>query len=270
MIHLSQLLFESVIDAPLLIGDLPESQRFDRSLLSIERTTTDLNINQKLGHLYEDTLNIVMNASPKIDVLDRNLQIFDDHKQTIGELDFIVFDREKNSHIHLELGVKFYLAHKKNNSWHFPGPNDRDNWLKKLARLRQHQLCLTHKPETQKILFEKHQIDHINVQQLIYGCLFIPISHSGPQPKLEFMNKNARTGYWLYKSEWYENFKDCDQIYMIPKALWPIIPAESNIDFLVRYETKEFIDNFQEKGAMFTLPDCSNTYFLAPNDWPKT
>lgn len=268
MSDLQHSLLNSLIQAPLLIGDLPTAPCFDRTLLHGSNPAGDLNLNQKLGHLYEDVLSLALKASPDIELLGHNVQIFNEDKQTIGELDFIIQDRRHNAYIHLELGVKFYLAYETPDGWQFPGPNDRDNWPKKLARLQEHQLCLTSNPEGRELLRSRFNINEIEVRQLIYGCLFIPINHTGPAPRLDFMANEARTGQWLYAHQWDEHFSDHKDIYRIPKTLWPVIPNADKRNLFNQYPAKDFTNNFRTTGAMFTTKDCQHTYFLAPDSWP--
>lgn len=268
MTDVAHALLKSLVQAPLLIGDLPHAKSFDRALLQLPQTLSDLNFDQKLGHLYEQALSTVLQASPKIDFLAQNIQIFTQTKQTIGELDFIVRDLKRDAYIHLELGVKFYLAYKTAYGWKFPGPNDRDNWPKKLARLQTHQLRLSERAEARDMLKAKYNIDTIEPRQLVYGCLFIPIDHSGSALRLDYIAKNARTGYWLYAHQWDMFFSAHDQVYFIPKPLWPVQPDKDTEGFYDCYSTTDFIEKFRAKGAMFTTQGLQHAYFLAPDSWP--
>ena len=270
MLNATHALLKSLIESPLLIGDLPEAACFDRALLDIPRTPNILNFDQKLGHLYEKALATVLHASYNVDLLAHNIQISDENRRTIGELDFVVFDKLHNTHIHLELGVKFYLAYQNTAGWQFPGPNDRDNWPKKLARLQNHQLCLSAVPECKTMFSKRYNIDAIETRQLIYGCLFIPKDCLASEPRLEFMAENARIGRWLYVSQWYEHFSGHDEIYVIPKILWPIMPHLDNRALFKRYSARDFIDDFHLKGAMFVTQESLQTYFLVPDSWPAS
>jgi len=97
----TQALLESLRSAPLLVDDLPEAVCFDRSkffsAVKVEPTlpVPELNFSQKLGHLYEDALAHVLSSASDLDLLGQSVQIFDDNKITIGELDFILKDEHQ-------------------------------------------------------------------------------------------------------------------------------------------------------------------------------
>ena len=67
-------LIRSLLVSPLLVGDLPDADQFNRELLSPSVDSIELNFNQKLGHLYEDALAILLESSPKVELLEKNLQ----------------------------------------------------------------------------------------------------------------------------------------------------------------------------------------------------
>ena len=52
----STALLQSLIEGPLLLKDLPEADTFSHGALTLPETQTSLNFEQKLGHLYEDSL----------------------------------------------------------------------------------------------------------------------------------------------------------------------------------------------------------------------
>jgi len=103
-------LLKSILDGPLLVGDLPESKCFCRSNLKLPEVLPDLNLQQKLGHLFEDALASLLVASHKVDLLEQNLQLRDEDRTTVGELDFLIREHSNNALVHLELATKFYLA----------------------------------------------------------------------------------------------------------------------------------------------------------------
>ena len=187
----TQLLLESLRSAPLLIGDLPEAPVFDRSRLGSWVGHEPLCFDQKLGHLYEQALSRLLEASDALTLLASHQQVFAEGGRILGELDFLLQDVGRAQYIHLELAVKFYLAVKRDDGWQFPGPDPRDNWQRKLDRLRTHQLRLSRLPEARQLLRERFGIESIQAQQLIYGCLFLPMG-TAEMPQLDSMSGNAR------------------------------------------------------------------------------
>jgi len=90
----SAALLQSLLNGNLLINDLPEAVSFDRALLQMPREIPLLNSQQKLGHLYEDALAVLLRESPQLDLLAQNLQVQKDAHHTLGELDFLIRERD--------------------------------------------------------------------------------------------------------------------------------------------------------------------------------
>ncbi|MEJ6729382.1 MAG: DUF1853 family protein [Akkermansiaceae bacterium] len=251
------MLLQSLIDAPLLIGNLPEAPSFLRSSLSLPEELPRLNVQQKLGHLYEDALAALLVASPAVDLLAKNLQLQKDSHSTVGELDFLLRDLSSGQLIHLELATKFYLAV----GDEFPGPDARDNYFKKLARLRDHQLTLV--KNHQALLPDEFREESIVTQQLIYGCLFDHID-SPVLAEPEFLNPGCRRGKWLRVDEVPEHFPVETEFHMIPKALWPVpleLLAEATLE---KWSPEETL----ERCVMVRIDGCEEPYFIAPTSYP--
>ena len=262
----TQLILESLRAAPLLIGDLPEASVFDRSLFGECVGDEPLRFDQKLGHLYEQALSRLLESSACLDLLASHLQVFAKGGRTLGELDFLLHDHTRDQHIHLELAVKFYLAVKGAEDWQFPGPDPRDNWQRKLDRLRTHQLQLSQLPEARDMLLERFGVESVEAQQLIYGCLFLPIANV-ERPEPDQMTVTARIGRWLYLSEWPQHFSEVEEVLLIPKPLWPVeLTAQAKRQF-ERVPVSSLHQLAAERCTMFCLPDSVMPYFLVPSDW---
>ncbi|MGZ0656625.1 DUF1853 family protein [Coraliomargarita sp. W4R72] len=265
MLDQTQLILESLRSAPLLIGDLPEASVFDRGLLG-EPAAESLRFDQKLGHLYEQALSRLLESSASLDLLASHLQVFAKGGRTLGELDFLLYDRVRERHIHLELAVKFYLAVKGAEGWQFPGPDPRDNWSRKLDRLCQHQLQLSQLPETRDMLCERFGVESVEPQQLIYGCFFLPIANA-EQPEPDQMAVAARIGRWLYLSEWPQHFSEVEEVLLIPKPLWPVeLTSQAKRQF-ERIPVSSLHQLAAERCTMFCLPNSTESYFLVPPTW---
>lgn len=262
----TQLIVESLRSAPLLIGDLPEASAFDRSLFGACTGDEPLRFDQKLGHLYEQALSRLLESSAGLTLLASHQQVFAEGGRTLGELDFLLHDHVRDQHIHLELAVKFYLAVKGDEGWQFPGPDPRDNWQRKLDRLRTHQLQLSRLPEARQLLRERFTIESIEVRQLIYGCLFLPLA-SEEVPQLDQIAATARVGRWLYLSEWARHFSGVEEVLLIPKPLWPVeLSSQAKRQFEV-IPVSSLHELAAERCTMFCLPDSAAPCFLVPDDW---
>jgi hypothetical protein len=257
----SDALIQSLLVSPLLVGELPDAERFDRQSLVAPAQGDALNFNQKLGHLYEDALASVLDSSPDFELLERNLQIQQDAHSTLGELDFLI--RGSDGQLtHLELATKFYLAVKDNNGVRFPGPDSRDNYDRKIRRLLSHQLSLTKRHKS--VLPPAYREAHIAVKHLIYGCLFDHISDRQMNSPA-YINPECRRGKWLRNKEVAGHFSDETEFYHIPKHLWPVpITLLEDIP-LKKWRPDTPVDRCQ----MLRIAGADCPYFIAPDEYPQ-
>jgi hypothetical protein len=111
----------------------------------------------RLGIYFEQLLSFYFSHYPRFTLLAKNLQA-NSEKRTIGEYDFIVWDKQDQQHFHVEVAIKFYIGAISDMSpialnipkntpkynWHlWIGPNKKDSLAIKLNHLLQHQLCLS-------------------------------------------------------------------------------------------------------------------------------
>ncbi len=252
-------LLQSLTGSPLLIGDLPETASFPYEELTLPTETPELNAQQKLGHLYEDALAVVLEASERFDLLAQNLQVQKDAHTTVGELDFLVRDLTSGQLIHLELATKFYLAV----GDALPGPDARDNYFKKLDRLRSHQLTLV--KNYRDFLPKEFRDEEIVTQQLIYGCLFDHIDSPTPAAP-EFLNPKCRRGKWMHIDDVANFFSDETNFRIIPKTLWPVpLPLLTEVA-LEKWSSKDPL----ERCVMIRAGDHEAPYFIAPQNYPAS
>jgi hypothetical protein len=261
MTSTSQALLQSFIEGPLLVGDLPEADAFHHGDLSLPDSITELNLNQKLGHLCEDAFAALLESSPPFDLVAQNLQVQTDVHTTIGELDFLLRDLSNGQLIHLELATKFYLAVETEDGLTLPGPDARDNYFKKLQHLRDHQLRLTQKHRNTLPLHYRRE--PIVTRQLIYGCLFDHI-HAATLAKPEFMNLHCRRGRWLTIDECINHFPEDTHFQIIPKPLWPV-PLQLIQD--IPLETLK-PDRTINRCIMLRINQETVPYFVTPSNWP--
>lgn len=263
-------ILKSFHDATPLCGDIEDICAFNKLLLGQTGTGEPLNFEQKLGHLYEDALTQLIESSNKLSLIERGVQVFDDDKKTIGELDFVIKDEQSDRYIHLELAVKFYLAVPTQNGWRYPGPDIRDNWPRKLNRMRQHQFVLSKHSLAQALLNKKFGIDKIEAQQLIYGAFFYPINaHPETLPRPEHTLERKRVGQWLFSDEWNTYFPDTKEVLFIPKTLWPLPLTQENMCLFEPTSVEHFLKDGTDRCKMFTFTGESRRYFLVPSEYRK-
>jgi len=255
-------LLRSILVGPLLVGDLPEAKCFCRSNLRQPEAVPNLNLQQKLGHLFEDALASLLVASNQVELLEKNLQLRDEARRTVGEMDFLVRELSNNALIHLELATKFYLAVETPSGIALPGPDARDNYFRKLARLRDHQLRLPIR--FLSCLPPAYKSTPIMTQQLIYGCLFDHVDTAETFTP-EFTPGNCRRGKWLHEQDCERHFGPDSKFEIIPKALWPV-PFEllKDLDLEPWTPSKPI-----ERCLMVRANWESTPYFVAPTGYPN-
>jgi len=269
--ELQEALFQSLIHAPLLCNDLDGIPSFDRNGLGNSARPLkpcELNMEQKLGHLYEDVLLYWIRASNRYSLIAQHQQVFDAQKRTLGELDFLLHDAFSEEHIHLEIAVKFYLAVKNADGWHYPGPDPRDHWLRKRTHLIEHQLRLSEFPEACELLQSKWQIGRVVPQHLIYGCIFRPIDQlDAPLPAS--IHPNCRTGQWLYLSDWHRHFPDLDEVRWVPKPYWPITLTDFISQQLPIVKAEVFQAKASQRAVLIRHPLSGAPCFVVPDSWSR-
>ncbi len=254
-------LLQSLIDGPLLVGDLPEARRFPHHRLALPATVAPLDLQQKLGHLCEDALAVLLESSADYDLLARGHQVQAGAHATLGELDFLVRDRGSGQLVHLELAAKFYLAVWSDDGLALPGPDARDNYFRKLRRLRTHQLVLG---ETYRAHLPAAFRDGSFVsQQLVYGCLFDPIG-APESASAEFISPHCRRGRWFHADTWFHHFAPDTRFHIIPKPLWLVPPDALGGFALEPWDPRTPAD----RCLMLRVGGDSLPYFVAPPGYP--
>lgn len=255
-------ILQSLVHGPLLVGDLPEAPVFPRTGLTLPGKIPFLKLEQKLGHLYEDALGVVLEASAQFELLAQNLPLRTDVHTTVGELDFLVRDLECDQLIHLELATKFYLAVETEDGLELPGPDARDNYFRKLHRLRSHQLRLT--SNYRACLPEAFRDESIVTRQLVYGCLFDHIHPTTPAVP-EFSDPGCRRGRWLSVDECADHFPSKTVLHVIPKALWPV-----PLEFLNEAALERWVPSVtMDRCVMVRVDGDLVPHFVAPSGYPK-
>ena len=253
---------QSLLVSPPLVGDLPNAARFDRALLDAPGLVVgELNFDQKLGHLYEDAMASLLVSSPRVELVEKNLQLQRGKHSTVGELDFLIRAAD-GLLIHLELATKFYLAVKLGDEVSYPGPDSRDNYDRKIDRLLSHQLTLVKRYKD--CLPLEYRDSDIVVRQLIYGCLFDHVSEADlSRPR--FCNRDCRRGKWLHRSELAEWFSGEAVFEFVPKSLWPVPFNLLEGLALERWDPAAPVERCQ----MIRVAGQDGAFFVAPDEFPK-
>lgn len=189
----------------------------------------------RLGKYAEELLYFHFTKSPKYDALGHNLQLIDG-KLTVGEIDYLLKDKNQNEFIHLELAIKFFLKIEINGENQWIGPSTKDNLTKKRNKLLQHQLQLTttHK---QLIPTEFQQINFAP-KLLLKGAEFIHFDAYQATP-------NPFTNAWWLHVEHLERLEEPNfQFVIVPNRKDWIFPFNRRLEKYQFAELKHEIRDF--------------------------
>lgn len=160
-------------------------------------------------------------------ILASNIQVRWD-KQTIGEIDFLLRNKQSRRVAHVEVVYKFYL-YDPTLEWEMArwiGPNRRDSLIKKLSKLKDHQFPLLFRKETKPHLEKLGLTTDQIVQYVCFKAnLFVPFHHEEYIPHI---NREAIVGFWIKRSE-FTSKQFGDSVFFSPKKTnWPIHPASNS------------------------------------------
>lgn len=155
----------------------------------------------------------------------QNLQIVQD-KITIGEIDFLIEDIKTAEKFHVEMVYKFYLydpsIETEIEKW--IGPNRKDSLHQKIIKLKEQQLPLLFRKETNRVLLDLN-INSKEIKQLVCfkANLFVPLHMLGEF--LPLINNSCICGYWINFKEFSEIEYSRNVFFAPKKPDWPIDPA---------------------------------------------
>lgn len=220
---------------------------------------------QRLGKLFEEITALAIAHQPGLEIITRNL-VVRDAQRTIGELDLLVHDLERDHILHVEVALKFYLGV---HADYWPGPNSRDTLARKWRRLANHQFPLIDHPATRHTLAE-HGIARIDGQCLFSrGRLFYP-DNTGAQslPAPASSHPGHARGDWL-RCQALD--RQC-RWQVLERPQW-LNGRQLSDKSMTPLAAPELIDYVQAKGRpVMAVPECSLAAppcFIVPDDgWP--
>lgn len=240
-----------------------------------------------LGSYFEALWEFFFVHDPRFEIVAKNLQVRD-ARRTLGELDFVVLDRQTNKHLHLELAIKFYLGRREDNALPYTdgkhlwvGPQARDRLDLKVARTREHQLTLSEHPLTRERLYELG-VSSVEPQFLFKGYLFQP-RHELPLPG--YVRDSDPHARWLELAELPETLDECDSQepsawHLLQKRHWPSPPYPDNLanpltagelstQLLTVIKRENRPHMIIQTDHRSPAPRVLRRYFVTPDGWPK-
>jgi len=147
-----------------------------------------------LGRYFENLVSFWMDQLPGWECLAQNLVVGDGVRH-LGEFDLLL--RHRQQLYHWELSVKFYLQV----GDRFLGPNPKDSLARKLARVFDHQLCLSQQPPAKRLLVQRFGSDTIQSMAFLKGYLFYPVSGAVLPGAASGISPDHLRGWWLRMGE---------------------------------------------------------------------
>ena len=176
---------------------------------------------KRLGKYFETLWLYWLKHNGRYQVIASNLQIIIDGR-TLGEIDFIVFDKTSKRTMHWEMAIKFYLGMgdtREMCNWH--GPNLRDRLDIKVQHLLHRQSMISKDKQVKQWLSERGiVIDQCAV--ILKGRLYYPwqcYHQGGSDPKFLPTVSPASCcdellyGWWFHESEFDQEF-DSEQSFL--------------------------------------------------------
>lgn len=248
--------FSGFIETPQIWDKVPSFPYapFEMRKVKLESTPLDLQIppTMVLGKRMEQFFSYYVTHFSNEKVLAHSEQIIHE-KQTLGELDFLLRNKETQEVSHVELVYKFYLYDPNISAEddHWTGPNHRDSLKRKLTRLVEKQFPLLHRIETlpllQKIGLNPEEI----VQKICFKAnFFVPWDYE------KEALPDGNSGTWMRALDFDDPYFHQHKFYSPRKQNWPIHP---------RHNTTWF--SYEEiKKQVFTFIGISKS----PLVWMKT
>lgn len=219
-----------------------------------------------LGSYFEGLWHFYFLQHPNYELLAKNIQL---HAQTgtVGELDIIVRDIQKNEVMHIELACKFYCNIPKVETayplHHWVGPALKDRLDEKYQKLINKQIPLIQHP------LAKHYLDQNNITvdkslAIIKGRLFYYQTQASGWLELEQADQLNKHWHYkpLIKQDWFATQYDQVQDNCFNPADLQQWIAEQNLDRPI--QVAAFNDSMTSVSS-----EEQARFFIAPRQWIK-
>jgi hypothetical protein len=189
----------------------------------------------RLGIYFEQLLSFYFAEYPRFSLIAKNLQA-NSPQRTIGEYDFIVWDKLDLRYYHIEVAVKFYIGIQqldreinKNTpiyNWHlWVGPNKKDTLGIKMNHLIHHQLRLSDIDAGKNALASIGlSPEQLTPKLLLAGRLYYPEIENSSLPSVEAPlhsnNTNNPHSVWISPERLPSITLDNARYIILPRQLW--------------------------------------------------
>lgn len=211
----------------------------------------------RLGHYYEWLVRLWLSLDSRYRLVAHN-EVIQSAGQTLGELDFVIEDRDRGDWIHLEVAVKFYLGLGGESQGLWFGPGLQDRLDKKYYALNRQQMARSRDPAAAKQLKSlgwPNQAGRQRRMGLVCGALF---SAPGDNHCPRGIHPGHRRGHWYRQSEVLANNTLRRQLR--PLAKWDWLTPGGGEGQRLSLEARHPQAVVDERGRM---------HFVVPDDWPQ-
>ncbi|MEZ5572463.1 MAG: DUF1853 family protein [Halioglobus sp.] len=236
----------------------------------------------RLGVYFEQLWHFFLQHDPHTELIAHNLAIRDESR-TLGEFDCLYYCTQRDTHIHLELAVKFYLgvASKDKetagiNAQDWWGPDRRDRLDTKLEQLLQRQILLGDLPAAQSKLSALN-MGKVAREIALKGYLFWP-GHATMHAPAGYNNACARN-IWLRFDALAAHMAtiDAQTALILPKMRWlskvqcATAITRLSPSALVQQLAQDFSQDRYPRLIVALNRDGSelSRFFVTPNFWPE-
>lgn len=185
----------------------------------------------RLGHQIEHVFRQLITFDDTYDIVLYNVPIRR-NKRTLGEIDFVLKERETGQLIHVELTYKFYILDTNGPRalQELSGANRTDLFIKKLKKIKEKQFPLLHSPEGASAL-DEHGIRNTTIshQVCFKAQLFVPLG-TMENTTIHPLNPACIIGEWM-PAHLLENEPFLDHEYYIPSKQERVQPPFKDVDW---------------------------------------
>lgn len=237
--------YRALLQCPSILNVLAGFDLFEREKNLPVYTSVKFPERLVFGKKMEVLFSHYIRSSKRYELLAENLQIRNE-ETTLGELDFLIRDKQELEILHVEMACKFYLNRPGLNNEKMAcwiGPNGRDRLVDKMKKLRERQFPMLHHSAVGEQL-QKLNVEPTAVKQKLFlpGILFLPKSQETDSK----LNADPVQGYWLSTEDFIESDFSNSQLAIPAKENWLLDPS-LNKNWLQPEEAKVEVRALLEK-----------------------
>lgn len=262
-----------VVNSPSLIESDAEVTALAKSDVDLDRLVLffDAGVPRRVGYYFERLVLFWLAHVRGVEMVANGMPIREG-RITLGELDFLFRD-EFDRLTHLEVAVKFYLHHAETliEGSHFLGPNLKDTFERKMKRMFDHQLPLSH-----------DHVEGVNVREaMVKGRIFYATSDFRSIELPTLMSAEHLRCRWVRRDEFEKAPRSDANRYRVavkPHWLSAEIDAGNDSGLMDKREIGAWLDDSAKRSERPVLIDQLDEwedrlseverFFVVPNGWP--